>query len=106
VQRFHLPLETLHAIDHVVKRLERLIRVLLGKGVIGGRLERRENLLVLPLDMSLHGLEVLPGKLVRKTKERLVLQVRLSAPATSSQLERRPLDGPTASDFHGSASLL
>lgn len=73
MQCFHLALETLHAVDHVIEGLERLIRVLLGQGGIGCRLERGQDFPVLSFDMSLYCLEILSGKLVRKAEEGLVL---------------------------------
>ena len=79
MQRFHLSLETLYAVDHIIEGLERLIRVFLSKTGIGSRLERSQDFLVLSLDMSLNGLEILTGKLVGKTEKRLVLRSRTLA---------------------------
>ena len=73
VQGLHLPLQPLHPGDHAVQRGDRLGSVLAGEGGVGGGLEGGEDVLVLPFDVLLDGLEVFPGDFVRETQEGLVL---------------------------------
>ena len=73
MQGLHLPLQTVHSVDHGVQRSDRLGRILAGQGGVGGGLERGEDVLVLPFDVLLDRLEVLPGDFVREAEEGLVL---------------------------------
>ena len=73
MQSLHLPLQPLHPTDHAVERGERLGGILAGQRGIGGGFEGRNDVLVLPFDMLLDRLEVLPDDFVREAKEGLVL---------------------------------
>ena len=77
VQGLHLPLQTLHSVDHVVEGRDGFGGVLAEQGSIGGRFERRQDFLVLPFDVLLDGLEVLAGEFMGEAEERLILYVRI-----------------------------
>ena len=73
VQGRHLPLQGLHAGDHVVERGDGFGGVLAGQGGVGGRFEGGEDIFVFPFDVPLDGFEILSGDFVWETEEGLVL---------------------------------
>ena len=77
VQALHFPLEPLHPADHVLQRRDRLGGILPGQRGVGGGFERGEDVLVLPFDVLLDRLEILPGDFMREAEEGLVLFPRV-----------------------------